>query len=66
MLGGDRVLLERLYALSSSHPRVKVRSRVTMQALLRLTAAIMSTVQGMRFACPSLADWCRKYSNFDI
>ena len=63
------VSLMGLYALdqgSSSHPRFKIRPYVTMQTLLGLTAASMSTVQGMRFACTSLADWCRKYSPFDI
>ena len=37
-----------------------------MQALLRLTAALMSTVEGVRFAYTSLTDWCRKYSLFEV
>ena len=47
----------------SIHPRVKVRSRVTIQALLRLTAASMITVQGVRFACTRLVQkvWPFRY-----
>ena len=69
MLEYHLVLLEGLYALdqrSSNHPRVKIRPHATVQALLRLTAASMSTVQGVRFECTSLADWCRKYNPFEI
>ena len=49
---------------SSSHLRIKIRPHATMQALLRLTTFV-NTVQGMRFACTGLADWCGKYSLFE-
>ena len=61
------VPLKGLYALdqrSSSHLKIKIRPHATMQALLRLTTFV-STVQGVRFACTGLADWCGKYSLFD-
>ena len=63
------VPLKGLFALdqrSSSHPRVKIRSHATMQKLFRLTTTSMSTVQGVRFACTSLATWCRKSGPVDI
>ena len=63
------VPLKGLYALdqrSSNHPRVKIRSHATMQDLLRLTTTFMSTVQSVRFACTSLANWYRKSGPFDI
>ena len=45
---------------------VEVRSHGAMQALLRLTGALMSTAQSTRFTCTNLADRCRKSSPCDI